>query len=201
MEMGYREYARHRGVTLGAVQKAIKTARISVNANGKIDPAAADQQWRDNTDESRVAVNALEAQVPRVQQEIALPPAAESAADVGRTLPDDEPAAGDGGSSAATAKEYRTHRATRERYQALTQQLEYEQLVGTLISVEEAKRIVYTSFRGLRDSVMNVAARIKDQLAAETDPHACEALIESEISAALAGVDVGKLLQEQDPED
>lgn len=201
MEMGYREYARHRGVTLGAVQKAIKSERITLNANGKIDPALADQQWRDNTDESRVAVNAFETQVPKVQQEIALVPAPEKPADAGQSSAEHAAAAGDKEAGAATAREYRTHRASRERYQALTQKLEYEQLVGTLINVEEAKRIVYTSFRGLRDSMMNVASRIKDQLAAEMDPHACEALIESEISAALAGVDVGKLLQDQEPDE
>ncbi len=193
MEMGFREYARHKGVTLGAVQKAIKTERISLNENGKIDSAIADQQWKDNTDDSRVAVNALANQSPKVQQQMQLaPPTAQQAAAADK--PDEEELKG----SDVVANEYRTHRATRERYQALTQQLEYEQLVGTLINVDDAKRIAYTSFRALRDSIMNVAARIKDQLAAESDPHACEVLVETELSAALAGVDIGKLLQDQD---
>ena len=62
-----------------------------------------------------------------------------------------------------------------------------------MINVDDARRIAFTSFRAIRDSVLNVAARIKDQLAAETDPHVCEELLERELSAALASVDVGKL--------
>ena len=203
MLMGYREYARHRGVTLGAVQKAIRDGRITANADKKIDAAAADLDWQDNTDASRIAVNALEQRPQPMQLEIqaTLPPAASV-----RRAP--APAAGSGPAGEAdevagtdrVANEYREHRATRERYQALEQQLKYEQAIGQLINVDEAKRIAYTSFRTLRDSVMNVAARVKDQLAAETDPHACEVLLENELSAALAGIDVTKLLRDQDPD-
>jgi hypothetical protein len=194
MEMGFREYARHRGVTLGAVQKAIRAGRISVNANNKIDSEAADQAWAANTDASRVAVNVM-ADVP-TQREIPLARA------VAESAP--PPAAaekGDADGMSGTdrvASEYREHRATRERFQALTQQLEYEQLVGTLINVDEAKRIAYTSFRALRDAVMNVAPRLKDQLAALTDPHAIEQLLEDELAGALGAIDIGKLLKEQD---
>lgn len=194
MEMGYREYARHKGVSLGAVQKAIKTGRISLNANGKIDAAAADHAWDANTDASRVAVNVLGA--APAQQAMALAPLPASAV-VDRVIADKTDADEITGSD-QVADQYREHRATRERYQALKQKLEYEQLVGTLINVDEAKRIAYTSFRGLRDAVMNVAPRIKDQLAAITDPHAVEQLLESELSAALGAIDIAKLLREQD---
>jgi len=190
MLMGYREYARHRGVTLGAVQKALRDKRISATVEKKIDPSIADRDWQVNTDTSRVAVNAIESQTPPQRQQIVLPPLAPESGD----KPEPEELSG----TDRVANEYREHRATRERYQALKQQLEYEQMVGHLINVDEAKRIAYTSFRALRDSIMNVATRIKDQLAAETDSHACEVLVENELSAALAGIDIGKLLQDQD---
>jgi hypothetical protein len=197
MEMGYREYARHRGVSLGAVQKAIRDKRISLNGNGKIDPETADRDWAANTDASRVAVNVLAASPLPMQQAIDLALATEPAAHAGEKPDSDEITGTD-----RAASEYREHRATRERYQALRQQLEYEQLVGQLINVDEASRIVFTSFRAMRDSLMNVSARIKDQLAAQTDPHLCEQLIEAEISAALASIDVRKLLKDQsDTED
>jgi hypothetical protein len=197
MEMGYREYARHKGVTLGAVQKAIKTGRIQVTADKKIDSQAADLAWESNTDASRVAVNVLNNQPQPVQHSIqlALPTAADTTAGADRA--DGEEVKG----TDRIANEYREHRATRERYQALTHQLEYEQLVGTLIKVDEAKRIAFTSFRGMRDAVMNVAPRIKDQLAAISDPHEVEQILERELSAALGGVDVGKLLKDSDQDD
>jgi len=43
-----REYARHRGVTVSAVQKAIETGRITLT-DGKIDPEKADKEWTENT--------------------------------------------------------------------------------------------------------------------------------------------------------
>lgn len=190
MLMGYREYARHRGVSLGAVQKAVRAGRITANDEKKIDSAVADRDWDINTDASRVAVSAVEATAPLAQKEISF--AAPS---------------GEGGDKATTeeltgtdpnASRYRESRASREFYVAAKQKLEYEQLLGQLINVDEAKRMAFTSFRAIRDSVLNVAARVKDQLAAETDPHACEELLERELSAALASVDVGKLNAEAD---
>lgn len=201
MLMGYREFARHRGVSLGAVQKAIASGRIQVTEEKKIDAAAADAAWDVNTDHSRVAVNMFSPPhpvAPLAQKIFELPPAADGAS---RSVPPDERESGEDADLSGTdrtAKEYREHRATRERYQALKQQLEYEQMSGSVISVDDAKRIVYTSFRSLRDAMLNVAPRIKDQLAATSDPLLCEQLLEAELSSALASIDVGKLLKEQE---
>ena len=185
MLMGYREYARHRGVSLGAVQKALRAGRISANEEKKIDSAVADREWDVNTDASRIAVSAIEVAAPLDQKEISFAaPAGEEA---------DKPAAEELTGSDNNASRYRESRASREFYVAAKQKLEYEQLLGQLINVDEAKRIAFTSFRAIRDSVLNVAARIKDQLAAETDPHVCEELLDRELSAALASVDVGQL--------
>jgi hypothetical protein len=51
--MSLRAYAKHRGETLGAVQKALKTGRITALKSGKIDPAAADKAWSQGTDPSK----------------------------------------------------------------------------------------------------------------------------------------------------
>lgn len=204
MLMGYREYARHRGVTLGAVQKAIRDGRISANADKKIESDVADRDWQDNTDASRVAMSALEQRAQLVPAPVLAAPAQPGPA-AGQRGAASPPVGGEGDELAGSdraANEYREHRATRERYQALKQQLEYEQAIGQLINVDDAKRIVYTSFRALRDAVMNVTARVKDQLAAENDPHVCEAMLEGELSAALAAIDVTKLLREEaEPEE
>ena len=43
-----RAYARHRGVALAAVQKALATGRITMQEGG-IDPEQADRDWEENT--------------------------------------------------------------------------------------------------------------------------------------------------------
>jgi hypothetical protein len=48
--MGYREYARHRGCHLNAVQVAIKTGRIVALEGKKIDSEDADARWAAATD-------------------------------------------------------------------------------------------------------------------------------------------------------
>jgi len=47
--MSLRQYARHRGVALSAVQKAIKSKRIVKLADGRIDSDEADAGWKRNT--------------------------------------------------------------------------------------------------------------------------------------------------------
>jgi hypothetical protein len=47
-----RQYAKHRGVSHTAVQKALRDGRIPAS-NGKIDPVAADAAWKANTDPSK----------------------------------------------------------------------------------------------------------------------------------------------------
>ena len=189
--MGYREYSRHAGVTLRAVQKAIEAGHIKVQDGKKIDSDQADRDWRNSGEIQRSIVSITESERRPAPPAVVRNVGARSDGD----LVDDEPAEGEGD---ATTREYRAHRADREKYSALKQKLEYEQLAGELIPVEDAKRIASTTFRGIRDSVLNVPARLKDQLAALDDPHACERLVESALAAALASIDIGKLLQEQD---
>ncbi len=47
--MSMRQYARHRGVALSAVQKAVKAGRIAKLPDGQIDSDAADAGWKRNT--------------------------------------------------------------------------------------------------------------------------------------------------------
>lgn len=44
-----RAYGKHRGVSEASVRKAIKTGRITPNADGTIDPRKADIEWERNT--------------------------------------------------------------------------------------------------------------------------------------------------------
>src|SRR5215469_4234029 len=47
--LSLRSYARHRGVALAAVQKAIASGRISTQPDGRIDSEIADREWQENT--------------------------------------------------------------------------------------------------------------------------------------------------------
>lgn len=190
--MGYREYSRHAGVTLRAVQKAIEAGHILVQDGKKIDSIQADRDWRNSAEVLRPVLSVAPTEKRSVSS-AALAGEDYDESGAGRGEGDSEPAEADGSTT-----EYRTHRAAREKFSALKQELEYKQLAGELILVGEAKRIAYTTFRNIRDSVLNVPARLKDQLAAVTDPHQCERIMEDALSAALAGIDVTKLLQDQE---
>ncbi len=47
--MSQKAYARHRGMSFPAVQKAIASGRISTTATGLIDSEVADEEWKRNT--------------------------------------------------------------------------------------------------------------------------------------------------------
>lgn len=51
--MSLRAYARHRGCTLRAVQKALENARIALAPDGKIDPVESDASWELLSDPSK----------------------------------------------------------------------------------------------------------------------------------------------------
>lgn len=179
--MGLREYARHRNCALRAVQKAIESGRIKViQVEGerwpKIDPAQADRDWADNTDQAKQSL----------------------LHSAGADLPDDDELPPAGGADNERA---RAARADREEIRRDRERIELAKLQGSLIDLGEAKRLAFTAFRTLRDGLLNIPARIKDQCAAETDPMAVEALIEQELTKALAGFDLAAVTADQDDED
>ena len=45
MGLSRRAYGRHRGVSLAAVQKALRAGRITLLPDGTIDPEASDKTW------------------------------------------------------------------------------------------------------------------------------------------------------------
>jgi hypothetical protein len=120
------------------------------------------------------------------------PPAAPGAADDG----DDDAPASDPDTAA-----FRSARAARERTNAERAQLELDQLRGNLIPLADAQRLAFTVFRTLRDAVLNVPARVKDQAAAMTDPLLVERLIEDELTATLRRFDETSLVTEPADDD
>lgn len=172
-----RAYARHRKVALSAVQKAIRTGRITITEGGKINIRQADAQWAANTDIGKRSVDTPDLDLD-----------------------------GDGdddGAAAPVTSEFQKHRTDRERIRKEKEQHELDKLNGTTIDLADAQRIVFTSIRTIRDAVMNVPVRIKDLLAAETDPTRIESMLESELAAALEQINIKNALKdtEEDTED
>ena len=106
-----RAYARLRGVALSAVQKAIKTKRITPNADGTLDPERANQEWERNTFAGKTLHQATRPQV--VSLSAPAPPRG-SAGMPGQPDVSSDPVAA-----------YLRARAVSETFKAKTAQLEY----------------------------------------------------------------------------
>jgi alkylated DNA nucleotide flippase Atl1 len=195
--IGYREYARHRGCTLRTVQEAIETGRIKVvdvDGKKKIDRQQADIDWQNNTDHSKR--NIIYSSGPKLNEE-------ENDLD----FEDDEIADEEEKVPSVSkpvdlqAEAYRHSRTERESINVEKARLELEQMRGKLIPVTQVKRTAFTAFRTLRDSVLNVPLRVKDECAAETDPLKIEYLLERELTAALNVFNLETVLRDAQEEE
>lgn len=93
---------------------------------------------------------------------------------------------------------YRQARTEREQIRRDRERMELDQARGKLIDATEAARLAFTSFRALRDAVLNAPARLAPLCAAETDTLRIEQLIEAELTSALSRVNHERLLAEVD---
>lgn len=159
--MSQRAYARHRGVSLSAVQKAIKKGRIATLPDGRIDSEAADRQWERNT--------------------AARPPVVTKAAPPRLPVDPDEGDFPGGGLNVA----YTKARAIREQYEARLAKIRYEQQTGKLINRDEVQVAAFNKFRTFRDGMLNIPDRVAAMLAAEADPAKVHQILSTEIRKAL----------------
>ena len=128
--MSLRQYAKHRGVALSAVQKAIQKNRIHKLPDGKIDSDAADAAWKRNTTKY----------VPAVTR---------STSTRHSEVEEDD-------SGGFGASQYTKARAVREHYQARLAKIEYEERVGRLVSRDEIQVAAFNKFRQFRDQLLNI---------------------------------------------
>lgn len=191
MLMGQREYARHRGCALRAVQKAIEAKRISlvtIDGKMKIDSDQADRDWLNKTDAAKRSL--LHSQGPAAPQD-RLP---------GDTpLPPEDLDGGDESDEDETA--FRRSRAEQMQIRVERERIELDILRDKYIDAEEARRLAFTAFRALRDELLNVPARIKDQCAAEADAFRVEQIMDAELSAALERFNPVSATRESDEDD
>lgn len=157
MGISIRAYARHRGVSDTAVHKAIRTGRITPEADGTLDPDRADREWERH---SEPAVSGTRHQAVRV-------PLAAS----------DESAVPAGGASLLQA------RTVNEVVKAQTNKVRLARLKGELVDRNQAIAHVFRLARSERDAWLNWPARASAQMAASlgVDPHTLHVLLETAV--------------------
>jgi hypothetical protein len=176
-----RAYARHRGVSHRAVQKAIKAARITTNPDGTIDPARADSEWVLNTDpassagheiiEQNELRDSLDRRAPRAQQ---------------------RPGRRGGISEPPTTGGYLASRAVREAYRARREKLAYERESGSLVRADEVRAAAFDFWQRIREHLLTLADRIAPVVAGLSDGRECHRVIAEEVNRLLAEVQARK---------
>ncbi len=153
--LSLRAYAKHRGVSLAAVEKAIQSGRITPTADGLIDSDRADAEWSAKTRPGQRRPKAAAA-VPRESPE-----------------------------AASSGLDYFRARAIRESYLARLAKIEFEERTAKLVSRDEVQVAAFTNGRTVRDNLLNIPDRLAATLAAETDVDRVHDLLSVEIRRAL----------------
>ena len=152
MSMSLRAYARHRGVALSAVQKAIATGRIHPEPDGRIDPAKADAQWDRHTRTAQPTtprVTTPQATTPRP------PPVSQPAAPLPPQTSDD-----------TRGVDYHKARAVRETYAARLAKLEFEERSEKLVNADDVQVKYFNLARQLRDRMQQIPRKVAPEIVA-----------------------------------
>ncbi len=165
MGVSLRAYARMRGCSLTAVQKAIASKRITPLADGTIDPERANIEWAKNTFAGQT-IHKESAGTPG-----RLPPASENASGAGDPV-----------------TSYLRARAVKESFAARTAQLEYEERAGKLIPAARASEYAATFSAIVRDGLMAMPDRVSPMIAAVNDEKAIHRMLTAEVAAVLRKV-------------
>ena len=142
--LSQRAYARRRGVSHTAVQKAIRDGRIST-VGGKIDPAVADAEWSENTDLSTPR-NSVDGSPKRRR--------APGQPSLPRELDDGD------GRARATGTGYARARAAREAALAQIAKLDLDERLGALVRTDEVRLAVFSMARKARDQLIAIPGRV-----------------------------------------
>lgn len=169
-----KEYAAHRGISLVAVSKAIKTGRLANAIKGRakggyqIDRDEADREWP--TGERELLRDALAGRIESKSIQVQ-----------GLDL-DENP------TTAGAAAAYVKARAVREAMNAKIAKLDLEEKAGRLIDAEQVKNEAFKAARAVRDSLLNIPDRLAPELAAETNQFKVHARLLEEMRRALEGL-------------
>ena len=168
--LSLRGYAKHRGVSLKAVQKALASGRITKRDDGLIDPDVSDANWAHNTGPRPQPSQKPASASPHhnVQHHAEVPPRESS-----------DPI------RLETGLEYSRARAVRESYLARLTKIDFEERTGKLVSRDQIEVAAFNKFRQFRDRMLNIPDRLAAEAAAESDASRVHELITIEIRKAL----------------
>lgn len=161
-----RAYARARGVSHTAIQKAIRAGRLKPLANGRIDPETADAQLASQTDFSKQRNPSI---------------------DFGDRSAEAPPGAGVSADPTAAGK-YATSRAARESYLAALAGLKYREQLGKLIPVDEVRSTAFQAARRARDLFRGLPDRMAAILAGTVETEECHRLLREEVEKICAQI-------------
>jgi hypothetical protein len=220
--MTIREYAKHRGVSHEAVRKAISSQRIRVSkeeVRGKLtlkflDSEESDVRWEQRTDRTQQRV-ATRADMGKCEAP-SLAPIKPSSSDQQLSLfPEEKPKqvpVGVGGQSknaaGATGEEYQKNRGIREKYEALSAELDYWERVKKLADTESLQVKFFNLATEVSQSILNVPSRVSaivlsrvrayinskltGQVVEEIDEKEIQDIIAGELMLALERLSSGK---------
>ncbi|MBF0213040.1 MAG: hypothetical protein HQM00_05670 [Magnetococcales bacterium] len=152
MGISIRAYARLRGVTEGAVRKAIKTGRISIEPDRTIDSDKADCEWDNNT-------NQLYNEKYKENIGVSSNNAKQNSSDYSTSESINKSHVRDIGTSENNIPSYQISRAVREAYLAKKARLDYEVRAGKLLSSDEVAKSAFNIARIVRDKILNIPRR------------------------------------------
>lgn len=86
---------------------------------------------------------------------------------------------------------YQQSRAIREAYQAKLAKIEYEQKIGKLVDADQVKRHAFEMGRRIRDAILNIPARISNELLSADNAFDIEQILNREFDEVLKNLSDG----------
>lgn len=154
-------YARHRGVSHTAVNKAVREGRISATPKGLIDPEVADREWQRNTDPSK-PLNSVTGDPRRRKGE-----------DMGEPGPSTPLPSG--------VPPISVSMAAKAAIMAERERIKLQKEKNRLVSVDKVRADSFAVFRLTQEKLLNMPDRLAPILAATGDSHEIHRLLVAEI--------------------
>jgi len=177
--MSLRAYARHRGVSLRAVQKALASGRIAAQEDGRLDADVADMNWARNTaPRPRPSSKPVSKAAIKEVASPASPQSAHRHSDPPRREPTEPP-------KLESGLEYSKARAVRKAIWRGWPRSILRSAPKKLVSRDEIQVAAFNGYRTFRDGMLNIPDRLAAVLAAEADPRQVHELLSTEIRKAL----------------
>lgn len=171
--LSLRAYSRHRDCTLGAVQKAIKTGRITL-INGKLDAEVADIQWAKNTRPDQQERGSL-AQFEKTQADLA-------------NLTSGQILSAGADDVRGSGNNLSIEKSETENVRRQLLELQLAQKRGELVRTDDVERAMANKLKTASEILNSMADRLAPQLAAETDVNKLDSMLRTEIRRAMAAI-------------